>query len=234
MTGTMLKSDKRKYGIDLVIIGLTSLAVYSVMGIFYMLLNIDTGGLPLLVQTLIVALFEFGSMGLGITIICVLRKESFASFGLKKEKLLLTVLLSALVCLPELLYIVYQNGGFTYLPFQGVNFTRSVLVSGFPVNVIGMLIIITSWGFFEGFTYVVISDRINKILPPKNLFFNWGAIICSIFCLLIHIMVGHTYGFDALTTFILIYGMLVVYRYTGNAWGCVFIYCFYWNAIGLK
>lgn len=223
--------NNRKYGVDLVIIGLSMLAVYGIIGIFYMLLNIDLDGLPLLAQTLTGAIIEFGVMGLGITIVCILRKESFVSFGLKKEKLLLTILLSALVCMPDLLITIFQNKGVTYLPFQGVNFTKSILASGFPVNIIGMLIIITSWGFFEGFTYAVIYDRINKILPAKNLFLNWGAIICGIFCVVIHLLVGQTFGIDSIFSFILIYGMLVVYRYTGNAWGCVFIYCFYWNAI---
>ena len=231
MAEQALKPDRRKYGVDILIIAAASFAAWCAMGVFFLLLKIDLGGFPVLAQTLIMALFEFGVMGLGITLVCVYRKEGFASFGLKKEGLLATVLLSALVCLPELLYTVYQYGSITYFPFQGVNYTKAVLASGFPVNVAGMLLIIASWGFFEGFTYVVISDRINKILPAKNPFLNWGAIICGIFCLLIHIVAGHTYGMDAITTFIIIYGMLVVYRFTGNAWGCVFIYLFWWNAI---
>ena len=37
--------------------------------------------------------------------------------------------------------------------------------------------------------------------------------------------------FEALTTFILIYGMLVVKENTNNAWGCILIFLLYWNAI---
>lgn len=230
----MLKSDKRKYSVDLWILALTCSLFYAVLGIFYMLLKFDTGKFPLLLQTLIGAVFEFGVMGLGITIVCIRNKESFASFGLKREKLLLTIVLSALVCLPQFLFDLFASSGtITYFPLQNVNFTKPVLAADFPVNIIGMLIIIITWGFFEGFSYVVMSDRINKRFPSSNLFLNWGAIICGIFCILVHLLLGQSYSITgAITEFVLIYGMLVAYRYTGNAWGCVFIFCFFWSGIG--
>jgi len=231
MEGSVSKFDKRKYGVDILILALSVVVAFAFIGVFYLLIKADLKSLPILIQTLFGGFTEYVLLGLGITIVCIFRKESFKSFGLKREKLLITILLSALVCLPALLREVLQSETITYFPFQGVNFTRPILASGFPVNVIGMLIIITAWGFFEGFSYVVLYDRINKLLPAKNLFLNWGAIICGIFCLLIHIALGQTYGINGITTFIIIYGMLVVYRYTGNAWGCVLIYCFYWNAI---
>ena len=215
--------EKKKYVLELWVIALSSSVFYAVLGIFYMLLKVDVTALPVLGQTFLGALFENGVMGLGITIVCVRNRESFASFGLKKEKLLPALLLSALACLPELLYVLVSKEGVTYCPFQNVNFTKPVLASAFPVNVIGMLIIIITWGFFEGFSYIVLADRINRLVPPKNRFLNWGAIICGAFCLLLHILVGQTYSIgSAVTSFLVIYGMLVAYRYTGNAWGCVF------------
>ncbi len=33
-----------------------------------------------------------------------------------------------------------------------------------------------------------------------------------------------------LTIFMIVYGMLSVKEYTGNAWGCVFIFVLLWNA----
>lgn len=51
--------------------------------------------------------------------------------------------------------------------------------------------------------------------------------------IIIHLLFGQSYPITgAITEFLLIYGMLVVYRYTGNAWGSVFIFCFFWNGIG--
>ncbi|MCL2052473.1 MAG: hypothetical protein FWG91_12215 [Lachnospiraceae bacterium] len=216
--------------VDILIIVLSFAVVYGIAGIVYSILQLDLGK-SLLEQTIMGACVQFGTMGLGICIVCAIRKDTFASFGLNREKLLLTILLSALACLPSLIFRIYQQESLTYLPFQGVHFTRPLLDSAFPVNVIGLLIIATAWGFFEGFYYVVLYDRINKLLPAKNVFLNWGAIICGIYCLLIHIVVGHTYGIEAIGVFAVIYGMLLTYRYTGNAWGCILIYCLYWNAI---
>lgn len=228
-----MKSDTKKYGADLLILGLSALAAYGILGVFYILLKFDIGALPILVQTLIGALFEFGLMGFGVVVICVRNKENFLSFGLKKEKLILTVVLSALVCLPCLAFQLFTNRNLSYFPLQNVNFTKPILAAGFPVNIVGMMIIIVTWGFFEGFSYVVISDRINKLLSPKSLLINWGAIICGIFCLVIHVLVGQSYSFwEAVTEFILIYGMLAVHHYTGNAWGCVLIFLFFWSGIG--
>ena len=229
MTEQAQKASKKNIA-DILIIVLSFAIIYGISGIVYVIFQLDLGK-PLLVQTIMGACVQFGTMGLGICIVCVLRKDTFASFGLKREKLILTLLLSALACLPSLLFRMYQQESFTYLPFQGVHFTRLLLSSAFPVNAIGLLIIATAWGFFEGFYYVVLYDRLNKLLPAKNIFLNWGAIICGVYCLLLHIVVGHTYGIEAIGVFVVIYGMLLTYRYTGNAWGCVLIYCLYWNAI---
>lgn len=51
-------------------------------------------------------------------------------------------------------------------------------------------------------------------------------------CILIHGMIGVTMEgiIEMLTVFIAIYGMLVTKTVTGNAWGCVFLFVFLWNA----
>lgn len=79
---------------------------------------------------------------------------------------------------------------------------------------------------------MVISDKINRRFPSKNRWLNWGAIICALMCILIHGMVGVTPEgiLEMLTVMIIIYGMLMVRTFTGNAWGCVFIFVFLWNA----
>ena len=229
----MLKSNRKEYLIDLLIIFISMVAALSLFGgVFFGLLKVGSESNPLLMRAFFGALLEYGFMGLGITIVCMIHKESFFSFGLKKDKLLLTLALSVFPWLPEMINTIVQEGGITYFPFQGVHFTKPILASGFPVNAMGIMIIIIVWGFFEGFTYVVIYDRLNKLLPAKSLFLNWGAIICGIFCILIHVVVGQSYNvMEVLCDFSVIYGMLVVYKYTGNAWGCVFIYCLLWNAI---
>jgi len=119
-----------------------------------------------------------------------------------------------------------------YLPFQSVWTTKDVLSGNFPVNIIGMLITGAVWGFFEGFNYVVISDKINSLYSSTNKWLNWGAIICSVMCILIHGVIGITLEsiIEMVTVFTAIYGMLMVKQFTGNAWGCVFVFIFLWNA----
>ena len=105
--------------------------------------------------------------------------------------------------------------------------------SGFPYNVIAFLITAICWGFFEGFNYVVIRDKLSELLPSKHRFLDWGALICSIMCIIIHGCVGVTPDaiLEMLVTMFLIYGMLVVRKETGNAWGCIAIFIVYWNAL---
>ena len=114
-----------------------------------------------------------------------------------------------------------------------VHFTAEILKSGFPSNLIGMLITATCWGFFEGFNYVVISDKISERYPTKSRFFDWGALVCAVMCILVHGAIGVTPDalIEMLCTMFLIYGMLIVRKETGNAWGCVLIFFFYWNAL---
>lgn len=136
-----MKTNMKNYCADILIIFLSGLLSYGIYGVFYMLFKINIGVLPILLQTFLGALCEFGLMGLGIVIVCVRSKEGFVSFGLKKEKLLLTIGLSALSCLPAFIYILMTNETITYFPLQNVNFTKSVLAAGFPVNVVGILFI---------------------------------------------------------------------------------------------
>ncbi|WMC91386.1 hypothetical protein [Kineothrix sp. MB12-C1] len=53
-----------------------------------------------------------------------------------------------------------------------------------------------------------------------------------VLCIIIHGAIGVTAEgiIEMLTIFMIVYGMLMVKEYTGNAWGCVFIFVFLWNA----
>ena len=110
--------------------------------------------------------------------------------------------------------------------------TDDVLSSGFPTNIFGMGMIVLVWGFFEGFNYAVISDKINKRYYSKSIFVNYGAITCTLICLLFHPIHTDFWGIiELITTFFAIYGMLIVQTETKNSWGCIFAFCFIWNAL---
>lgn len=176
---------------------------------------------------------QFAISGLGISIVCLIRKQRFRDFGLNTKNLIPALLLSLLCCVPELTYYLARGYVSGWCPFQEVNTTAEVLASTFPSNIIGFLITALFWGFFEGFNYVVIRDKISMLSPSKYRFFDWGALVCAVMCILIHGAVGVTPEavFEMAATFILIYGMLIVRKETGNAWGCILIFFVYWNAI---
>lgn len=235
MISTDLKTKRRSTEVDLTIITICSivpLALYMAFNPQIMSLTSNPEA-HILTRLLPVAFLQFGTAGLGITIVSLLRRESFVKHGLTSANLTKAVMLSALATLPHLAYRAATGTLTGYMPFRQVNFTNEVLASGFPINVIGMVTIATAWGFFEGFNYAFISDKINKLYPPKGVWLNWGAIACGVFCLLIHGLVGVTPDalMEAVTVFAIIYGMLVVKERTGNAWGTVLVFLFFWNAI---
>lgn len=176
---------------------------------------------------------QFGVAGLGITVVCLLRKESFLKFGLNTKNILPTLGLSLLCCVPDFIYCLMNGNVHAWFPFWDVNTTPEVIASAFPYNVLAYIITAVCWGFFEGFNYVVIRDKISEMYPSKYRFWDWGAFICAIMCILIHGAVGVTPDalIEMLVTIILIYGMLIVRKETGNAWGCILIFFVYWNAL---
>lgn len=227
---------KKQLDIDLWIIFLISALVLGIFMVFGNQVNSVAYDkqVPVLLRVLMMGgLFQYGLAGLGITVVSILRRESFLSYGLCTKKLLPALGLSTLCCLPDLIYQIAAGNAHAWFPFSDVNFTREVMASGFPVNAVGMAMIAICWGFFEGFNYVVIADKISERYPSKHRFWDWGAFICAVMCILVHGAVGVTPDaiIEMLCTIFLIYGMLLVRKETGNAWGCVLIFFAYWNAV---
>lgn len=134
-------------------------------------------------------------------------------------------------CLASVCYIFLSGRFDGYQPF-GILVTDDVIASGFPLSIIGMALIIAVWGFFEGFNYAVISEKINRRYPSKNQWLDYGALTCGIVCILFHPISISFWGMiEIITTFAAVYGMLIVRKKTENAWGCVFAFCFIWNAL---
>ncbi|MGI6771958.1 MAG: hypothetical protein ACOX5C_00255 [Acutalibacteraceae bacterium] len=226
--------QKKKTGSDLIIICAVTMIV---LGVFMAFQDTVEGfakdtGIHILLRTVTMALLQFGTAGLGITLVALIRKESFVSFGLRKKNALKSIVFCTLSYVPYIIFCLATGQIDSYMPFQTVWMTSELRQSNFAVGALGYLIIAVAWGFFEGFNYVVISDKINKLLPVKHRWLNWGAIICAVMCILIHGMIGVTMEgiIEMLTVFIAIYGMLVTKTVTGNAWGCVFLFVFLWNA----
>ena len=118
-----------------------------------------------------------------------------------------------------------------YCPLD-IRIAREVRSAGLPGSILGMALIAVVWGFFEGWNYAVICDKIDARHPAKPRSLSWGALVCATVCLLFHPLEISLWGvLESLTTFAAIYGMLLVKRETGNAWGCVAAFLLIWNAL---
>ncbi|MCR4960187.1 MAG: hypothetical protein K6A74_01945 [Lachnospiraceae bacterium] len=230
------KERKKQLTTDLLIIFITSIIVLAMAVIWGSGLNSfvkdQTKNIVLRVAVIGICC-QYGLAGLGLTIVCLIRKEKFTQFGLTTKKIVPAVLLSLACCVPDFIYCLARGRVHAWCPFWDVNTTPEVLSSSFPYNVLAYLITAVCWGFFEGFNYVVIRDKLSEMYPSKLRFWDWGAFICAIMCILIHGAVGVTPDalIEMFTTMFLIYGMLIVRKETGNAWGCVAIFFLYWNAL---
>lgn len=185
------------------------------------------------IRLLVLALCQFSIAGLGSSAILIYRKESIQKYGLVGKEIFPTLLQTVLIALPLLIFLIVSGQARSYLPFQSILITKEVIASPAPTNLLGYLFIALIWGFWEGFNYVVIAKKINLRYPQKgNGFWNLGALICALICLLVHGMIGLNPSslLQESTVFILIYGMLQIHRRTGNAWGCILIFFLLWNA----
>lgn len=233
MAKQQLSAEQKRLDTDIWIIALVTLGVF----LFYVTAGkqlmsfVVNSNISVVPRLLLNAGVQFGVAGLGITIVCILRKEKFTHFGLIRKNVFKAIIWTIICFVPSILY-VFISGQFNgYQPFS-ILITDDVIASGIPFSIIGMALIIVVWGFFEGFNYAVICEKINSRYPSKKKWLDYGAITCAIICILFHPFSTSFWGIvEIITTFIAIYGMLMVRKQTGNAWGCVFAFCFIWNAI---
>ena len=228
-----LTDEQKKLNINLWVIALVTLTVYAI----YMMIGnkimafCKDSSVSVWPRLFTVSAMQFGIAGLGITIVCILRKEPFTSFGLRWKNALKAIGGTILCFMPYILYIVLSGQFERYEPLS-IMVTPDLHKAGIVATIIGTLIIAIFWGFFEGFNYAVISNIIDRRYPVNCKLFSWGTLVCTLMGILFHPMSFDLFGIiELITTFIALYGMLIIYRQTKNAWGCVFAFLFIWNAI---
>ena len=230
--GKTLSPEMKRLDTDLWIIALTSMVVFMIYGAFSkeIIAFTKNDAVSVWARLGLAAAFEFGIAGLGVAIVCLLRKESFASFGLKKANTLKTILGTIVVFLPFIAFIVLSGQFEGYHPLS-VMVSDDLQRAGILTTILGTGVIGVVWGFFEGFNYVVIAEKINRRYPTNFRFFDWGTLVCAIMCVLFHPFSTSLLGLiEIAVNFIAIYGMLQIYKKYQNAWGCIFAFIFIWNA----
>ncbi|MBQ5471959.1 MAG: hypothetical protein IIT58_08160 [Treponema sp.] len=225
--------NKKELDINLWIIALTSFAVYGI----YMMIGsrlmafCKDSSISVWPRLFAAAAMQFGIAGLGITIVSILRNEPFTSFGLVRKNALKAIGGTILCFVPYILYIILSGQFEKYEPLS-IMVSPDLHKAGIAATIIGTLIIAVFWGFFEGFNYAVISNIIDRRYPVNCKLFSWGTLVCTLMGILFHPMRFDLLGIiELITTFIALYGMLIIYRQTKNAWGCVFAFMLIWNAI---
>ena len=233
MTKQSLTTEQKRLDTDIWIISLVTFGVFIVYSIIgSQLMNfVKNSDISVMTRLFLNALVQFGVAGLGITIVCIIRKEKFTQFGLTKKNIGKTIVGTVICFLPSVCYIIASGQFNGYQPFN-ILITGDVIASDIPISILGMALIVVVWGFFEGFNYAVICEKINRRYPSDNEWLDYGAITCAIICILFHPFSISFWGMiEIITTFVAIYGMLIVKKKTENAWGCVFAFCFIWNAL---
>ena len=234
MNKKQLTAEQKRLDVDLWIILLVTVGVFvAYASLGRQIIGIVTDqSFSIVFRLLLLACIQFGVAGLGITLVCILRRERFAAFGLTARNMGKAII-GTILCFVPLIGSIFISGQFGgYHPFHQILLFDEVLSKGLPFSIFGVVLMAVVWGFFEGFNYVVIGDKVNRRYPRKNRWLNYGAIVCAIACLLFHPISISFWGvIQLVATFIAIYGMLIVKEKTGNAWGCVFAFLFIWNAL---
>lgn len=186
----------------------------------------------LLLRFLPVLLIQFGMSCLGTLVVLIKNKEKIMAHGFVKKNALVSVAGCLLVSVPTVIFLWLTNDIHGFLPFQGMFLTKEILQTAFPLNLLGYFIIALVWGLGEGLFYVVLSDKINMLKKPGKIW-NLGAFVGAVIAIAIHGMLGFDAKtmMEALATFILMYGSLVIHYKTGNAWGNILIFFVVWNAL---
>ena len=187
---------------------------------------------PLLLRFMPGLAIQLGMSVLGILFVLLKNKEKLSDYGLVKKNAASSIAGCLLVSIPTVVFLWLTNDIHGFLPFQGMFLTKEILQVAFPINVIGYLIIALVWGFGEGMFYVVLSKKINTLKQPEK-FWNLGAFICAMIAITIHGMIGFDRKtiIEAITTFVLMYGSVLIYDKTANAWGNILIFFVVWNAL---
>lgn len=192
----------------------------------------NQSSVPLWTRLVILATCQFAIAGLGTSSIMLYRKEGFRHFGLITKKFIPTLFQSVLFALPLIIFLTLTHQIHSYFPLQSIHLTKEVFSQAFPNNIFAYLVICLIWGFWEGFNYVIIAEKIRIRFPSSSPWLDKGAVTCAIFCLLMHGIIGFDIYtlFESLTVFIFIYGMLITQAINKNSWGCVILFLLIWNA----
>lgn len=176
-------------------------------------------GLPFV---LALAVFQFAAEGLAPLIRIAIRRERFSDFGFKWHKLGNSIALAVVLVLIYDLALSFHARTWIWIPLRRHNAVRNSLAVGLPLDVVGLLIVIAVWGFFEAFFGVFFAKRLNRVVDHSG--DGWlapGVLGFALFNGFLHAAIGQGIAGFA-TSFASGYGIAVIPAVTKNSWGAVY------------
>ena len=230
------KNRKRSLLIDLGIIFIFLPLTFPLFMLFGKYINNNSTFLSIIFLSII----QFCGAGLGAFVVIFIRKESLREYGINKDGLKRSLGISLLFIAVMVLVKTIDAGDILYFPMRNHTAMKYSLSLLFPLNFVGIIITLITWGIIEGFYYVVISKKIDDLFTQnKKTWLTLAPIIFFIYNYIIHYCIRvlverRTYEFsliDILLGILLAYSMLIPRKVTGNSWGSL-IYQTLQNGLG--
>ncbi len=224
---------KSRLLVDIILIFAITFAFYGVYYIYKdeALAFFSDKNNDILLRSFLLDFLHFGQGGLATIIVIAFRKEKLEDLGLTKKNLFPTLTYSSILLLAYWAIVLIRGPWRLFYPFRAAFVYDEMLSAPFHTMVFGMLAYLLVYGFVEGYNYAYISKKINRRWPVKNIFLSPGPIILSILGFLAHSIVGVSGWAESLQLLFVIYGMLIIYEKTENAWGCIFLFSLIWNTL---
>lgn len=175
--------------------------------------------LSALAAAFILAAFQFAAEGLVPLILMAIRGERFSDYGFNWRNLGKSIALAVCLVVAYDLALSLHAGRWIWVPLRRHNAVRISFAAGFPLSLLGLIVVIATWGFFEAFFGVFVAKKLNQVVGHVGK--GWlapGVWGFALFNGLLHAAIGQgAAGF--LTSFASGYAIAVIPALTTNAWG---------------
>jgi|CZKR01.1.fsa_nt_gi hypothetical protein len=167
----------------------------------------------------ILAAFQFAAEGLVPLILMAIRGERFSDYGFNWRNLGRSIALAVCLVVAYDLALSLHAEKWIWVPLRRHNAVRISFAAGFPLSLVGLIVVIATWGFFEAFFGVFVAKKLNQVMGRVgNGWLAPGVWGFALFNGLLHAAIGQgVAGF--LTSFASGYAIAVIPALTTNAWG---------------
>jgi hypothetical protein len=177
------------------------------------------------------AVTQFAVAGLGPLIVMLIRKERFSSYGYVKKNTALSLAIGLVSIFFFVLLSYLIQGTVQWGPLRRISVTATAAGLPMPLNLAGLLLIATSWGFFEGFTLIFASKKVNALAKTQNPFLKPGPIVIIAVNFIVHLLTDHTLDASWILAALVTYAVVIIPETTKNSWGSALLFFGIWNAV---